>query len=77
MTAATLVPEWRPSSPDRFESDLTALWHETAQKGAVSRALMSNLIVVAECAESFADVSTLGEERPLIAVVQRHPMHRS
>ncbi len=73
IPAATDVPEWRPSSPDRFEDDLAAIWRETAQTRPVSRALMSNLIVVAECAEPFKHVSALEAERPLVAVVRRHP----
>jgi glucose-6-phosphate dehydrogenase assembly protein OpcA len=37
---------WRQSTPQAIESDLTALWSEAAKAGPLSRALMSNLVVV-------------------------------
>ena len=44
--AAVVETIWRASSPETVEADLAALWSEAGQAGPVSRALMSNLVVV-------------------------------
>ena len=41
-----LALDWRPSTSDTVEQDLSALWSELASGGAISRALMSNLVSV-------------------------------
>ena len=69
MTSAV---QWRASSPDGFERDLTALWREAAHDGPVSRALMSNLLIVrpdgrGEGALERWDTAFVAE------VVRRHP----
>jgi glucose-6-phosphate dehydrogenase assembly protein OpcA len=73
MTSSQNAPLWRPSTPEQVESDLAALWREAAGEGAVSRALMSNLIIVAECAASLEDITSLGDERPVVGIARRHP----
>jgi len=63
---------WRSSAPDGIESDLAAIWRELAQAGPVSRALMSNVIIVVEGSED-ADIRALCERLPLAELARLHP----
>src|SRR5262249_41926000 len=63
---------WRSSTPDQIESDLAGVWLDLAKSGPVSRALMSNVIVVAECAED-ADMRAVCEGLPLAELARLHP----
>ena len=44
---ARTAPDWMPSSPASIEDDLRQLWETAARQSPVSRALMSNLVIVA------------------------------
>ncbi|HEX4347623.1 MAG TPA: glucose-6-phosphate dehydrogenase assembly protein OpcA [Vicinamibacterales bacterium] len=54
---------WRPSAPDSIDADLAALWREASQDGPVSRALMSNLVVVSPT-RTFAGIEEVARRHP-------------
>jgi glucose-6-phosphate dehydrogenase assembly protein OpcA len=54
---------WRESAPDTLEADLAGLWRDAGRKGAVSGALMSNLVVVSPRG-SFPDAEALARKHP-------------
>jgi len=61
--ASAVNTVWRDSSPDSVDADLAALWLEAGKQGPVSRALMSNLVVVSPRGE-FPDVEPLARKHP-------------
>jgi glucose-6-phosphate dehydrogenase assembly protein OpcA len=69
----TPQPTWHLADPDAFETELSVLWREAARDGSVSRALMSNLIVIVEFPDSNGDITDLGPSTPFVDVVCRHP----
>lgn len=54
---------WRPSTPDSIEADLAALWREASLEGPVSRALMSNLVVVSPT-RTFVGIEEVARRHP-------------
>jgi glucose-6-phosphate dehydrogenase assembly protein OpcA len=65
---------WRPSTPERIEADLTALWEDLGRETPVSRAAMSNLVVF--ClgpAREDVDPESEPEGVPVDAVSSHHP----
>jgi glucose-6-phosphate dehydrogenase assembly protein OpcA len=73
MTPPVLAePSWIPSTPASIEEDLRALWETAARQSPVSRALMSNLIIVTGGAGSAEDAEAEAE-RLLSSVARRHP----
>jgi glucose-6-phosphate dehydrogenase assembly protein OpcA len=54
---------WRASTPESVEADLAALWAEAGQAGPLSRALMSNLVVVSPL-RSFPTVEEVARKHP-------------
>jgi glucose-6-phosphate dehydrogenase assembly protein OpcA len=69
---AEAVTVWRQSSADAIETDLAALWRETAREGPLSRALMANLILVQERDDSAGNAAA--REALVGAVAQSHPV---
>lgn len=66
---------WQPSSAGTIERDLATLWRDAASGGAVSRALMANLVVIQVCgraAEADAEASAL--ETAASAIARQHPV---
>lgn len=64
----------RRATPEEIESGLADLWREAGTGGAVSRALMANLVIFREQADPHAvDLTVPVEGLPLDAVIQRHP----
>jgi glucose-6-phosphate dehydrogenase assembly protein OpcA len=61
--AGFVATTWRQSSPDGIDADLATLWREAGQEGPVSRALMSNLVVVSPH-RSFPPVEELARKHP-------------
>jgi glucose-6-phosphate dehydrogenase assembly protein OpcA len=57
------VTTWRQTSPECIDADLAALWREAGQEGPVSRALMSNLVVVSPH-RAFPPVEELARKHP-------------
>jgi glucose-6-phosphate dehydrogenase assembly protein OpcA len=75
MAPAVADRVWRTSTPQTVEEELAALWREVAQRGAVARAVMSNLVVF-----RFHERRTRGDRPvadtsndPIEAVVALHP----
>jgi glucose-6-phosphate dehydrogenase assembly protein OpcA len=73
MTAVTpdddpAKPAWMPSSPSTIEEDLGQLWQAAARQSPVSRALMSNLVIVAAGEPAIDDIEDM-----LAGVARRHP----
>ena len=54
---------WRPSTPDSIEADLASLWRDAGKSGPISRALMSNLVVVSRC-RSFPAMDDVARRHP-------------
>lgn len=86
MAAAVVERVRRPSAPDAVERDLAALWRDLAQRGAIARAVMSNLVVfrlrerrsaarrdVAGRELEWQDLTKDSLDDLLEAVVARHP----
>ncbi len=75
MAAAVAQRVRQPSAPDRIERDLAGLWRQLAARGAaVSRAIVSNLVVYCDCPEGAPrDLTTPPAHVPIDAVVARHP----
>lgn len=74
MARAVATRTWRTATPDAIESELTALWTELAQHGAVSRAVMSNLVVYRErTGARAADFDSLAGDLQLDGVMAQHP----
>ena len=61
--AGSVNTVWRPSAPDSIEADLAALWREASQAGPVSRALMSNLVVVSPT-RTFVGIEEVARRHP-------------
>jgi glucose-6-phosphate dehydrogenase assembly protein OpcA len=55
--------QWRASSPTTIESDLCDLWRDAARDGPVSRALLSNLVVLSG-RRSFPAVDEVAKRHP-------------
>jgi glucose-6-phosphate dehydrogenase assembly protein OpcA len=65
---------WRPSTQERIETDLTALWEDLGREAPVSRAAMSNLVVFCLCpAREEVDPESDPEGVPVDAVSSHHP----
>jgi glucose-6-phosphate dehydrogenase assembly protein OpcA len=45
MASALVERAWRDTTPEGVEDDLAALWRDLAGRGAITRAVMSNLVV--------------------------------
>jgi glucose-6-phosphate dehydrogenase assembly protein OpcA len=74
MAPALTDRAWRPSSPERIEADLTALWEDLGREAPVSRAAMSNLVVF--CLSPAGEETALDSEPqgvPVDAVSSQHP----
>jgi glucose-6-phosphate dehydrogenase assembly protein OpcA len=73
--AATLTERmWRPSSLDRIESDLMAVWTALAREAPVARAALSNLIVFCRTtAGATIDLESHPVGIPLEQVSSHHP----
>jgi glucose-6-phosphate dehydrogenase assembly protein OpcA len=65
-------PTWTASSPASIEEDLRGLWEAAARHSPVSRALMSNLVIVLG-GESGAEDAEREAEGLLPGVARRHP----
>ncbi len=64
----------RPSEPEAIDATLTALWREAGRTAPLTRALLSNLVVVRERGRHEAtDLTLAGTSLPLEAIVQQHP----
>ena len=61
--AGRVTTTWRQTSPESIDADLAALWREAGQEGPVSRALMSNLVVVSPH-RAFPPVEELARKHP-------------
>jgi glucose-6-phosphate dehydrogenase assembly protein OpcA len=73
MTPQPLAePSWIPSTPASIEDDLRGLWETAARQSPVSRALMSNLIIVTG-GEGSAEEAEQEAEQLLSSVARRHP----
>jgi hypothetical protein len=76
MAAALIERQWRESTPEGVEDDLAALWRDVASRGAVARAVMSNLVVF-RFHDRRLDAARTGDPAPaaavLDAVVALHP----
>jgi glucose-6-phosphate dehydrogenase assembly protein OpcA len=74
MARVVATRTWRPATPDAIEPELTSLWSELAQHGAVGRAVMSNLVVYRErTGARAADIDALVGDLPLDGVMAQHP----
>lgn len=84
MAPAVSRREWRESTPEGIEADLTALWREVAHDGKIARAVMTNLVVFhlrARAPEGRPEgdppdtrtYAALESSEPLAAVLARHP----
>jgi hypothetical protein len=72
---APAVAEWWRSVPaSDVDTALPDLWLDAASGSAVSRALMSNLVVV-RCGERLAErgITGLGAESDIVRIGERHP----
>jgi glucose-6-phosphate dehydrogenase assembly protein OpcA len=61
--AGVVNAAWRASSPESIEADLAALWREASLEGPVSRALMSNLVVVSPT-RTFEGIEEVARRHP-------------
>jgi glucose-6-phosphate dehydrogenase assembly protein OpcA len=66
--AAAVETTWRASTPDSVDDDLAALWRSAGDAGPVSRALMSNLVIVSTRRE-FPFVEELARKHPARTVL--------
>jgi glucose-6-phosphate dehydrogenase assembly protein OpcA len=66
-------PHWRVSSPQTVDDDLGALWREVAREGPISRAMMSNLVIMRPPRESTGDLHVFAEGTIVTGIVRRHP----
>jgi hypothetical protein len=67
--AVDAVQPWRPASLAALDADLAALWRDAARDGPLSRAVMSNLVIVRP-----ADRPQAGPADATLAdAVRRHP----
>ena len=74
MARAVATWTWRPATPEGIEPELTSLWSELAQHGAVARAVMSNLVVYRERTGAHAaDADTLAGDPLIDGVMAQHP----
>jgi glucose-6-phosphate dehydrogenase assembly protein OpcA len=74
MARAVATRTWRPASPEGIEPELTSLWRELAQQGAIARAVMSNLVVYREPPGAVGDsFDALVGDLPLDEVMAQHP----
>ena len=73
MASAVADRAWRPSTPERIEPDLAALWRDLAHADQpIARAVMSNLVVF--CGPTAAvDAEALTTVLALDEVAARHP----
>lgn len=73
MTAAGgLRTRWRAVDPHAIDSGLAMLWREAAVNGPVSRAAMTNLVVVNQHADT-AEPTPLDDQADVVQVAKRHP----
>src|SRR5262249_14225945 len=73
MAATVIDRAWRDTTPDAVDGELAALWRDVASRGAVARAVMSNLVVFRfrERRESHRTASASTDA--IEAVLARHP----
>ena len=65
--AAAVAPGWRQTSPASLDEDLAGLWEEASASGPISRAVMSNLVIIRPQGSTGQAPDTLDE------VLRRHP----
>jgi hypothetical protein len=72
---APVVSElWRSVTPEDIDTALPDLWMEAARESPVSRALLSNLVVIRPGAHlSDQDSFHLGSDSDIVQVVEQHP----
>jgi hypothetical protein len=70
--ALALEPIWRRSSAASLDDDLAAVWRDAASAGPVSRAVMSNLVIVRSDAGPPVGEGGISEEM-LTGVLRVHP----
>lgn len=61
--AGAVNTTWRASTPESIDADLATLWRDASVDGPVSRALMSNLVVVSPH-RTFSDIEELARRHP-------------
>lgn len=71
-TADGVRSMWRPADPPAIETELAHLWTRAAEDGPVSRALMSNLVVVRPHAP-LEEHAQLMPDADVLQVARQHP----
>ena len=72
--APAVTELWRSVAPEDIDTALPALWMEVARESPVSRALMSNLVIVRHGAQlADPDAFHLGSESEIVQIAERHP----
>jgi hypothetical protein len=72
--APAVTELWRSVAPEEIDTSLPDLWIDMARDSPVSRALMSNLVVVTHGALPAAERSfRLGRDSDLVRIAERHP----
>jgi hypothetical protein len=71
--SAVATRAWRPSAADTIEDDLAQLWRDIARDEPISRALMSNLVVLCRGRGDADSVPHALAKLGVEDVVQRHP----
>jgi glucose-6-phosphate dehydrogenase assembly protein OpcA len=69
---AAAAGRWRTIDPSRIEHALAELWLDAAQQGPLSRAVMSNLVVVRPNASIGPDAQE-DPESDIVRIAQQHP----
>jgi glucose-6-phosphate dehydrogenase assembly protein OpcA len=72
VTTAPAAGRWRTVDPSRIERALAALWLDAAQEGPLSRAVMSNLVVVRPNASLGPDAQE-DPDSDIVRIAQQHP----
>lgn len=72
--APTLVDRWwRDSAPETVEHDLSSLWRDVSSRGAVARAVMSNLVVFRLHERRQGDRRAPEQATDVEAIIALHP----
>lgn len=72
--AATVTIRSREAPPEAIDATLTALWREAGRTAPLTRALLSNLVIVrGHARHQAADLTLAGVALPIEAIVRRHP----
>jgi len=70
---ADVVTAWRRSAPAHIDRDLSALWRETGRDGAVTRAVMANLVIVSSLSPEQTIESEIADRPVIDEVSLKHP----